>query len=127
MAGERRPLYAQQHLKCDKKSPQIWTLKEFVGSAITSHLPQMDQTPLMLQVLLIDCRQIHSCHTPSCYVLTCGGKMENGPFHIQYSNSFLCVRARTSARRAQPTDRCLEYCGLPALTFSHCAQRGGGQ
>lgn len=63
-------------LKCDMKNPQIWTMKEFVGSDITPHLPHMDQTPLMLQVLLIDCKQIHSCHTPSCYVLTCGGRQK---------------------------------------------------
>lgn len=40
-------------------------MKQFVGSDITSHLPQMDRIPLMLQVLLIDSKQIHSCRTPS--------------------------------------------------------------
>lgn len=136
---ERQPLYAWQHLP--------WTQTSFLASAAQTGQNVLSFGPLsrslsdstitsasygwnaltMTWSLLTESKQIHSCQTPTSYILTHWDKTENGPFHIQHSNSFLCVSARLSARWLQPTDRCLEYCGLPALTFSHCARCGGGQ
>lgn len=138
---ERQPLYARQHLpQTHGIRPPSWLLQLrqektssaldcWVGRWVTppSHLPQMDEIPLTTWALLTDCKHIHSCQTSASYILTRWDKTEDGPFHIPYSNSFLCISARLSARWLRPTDHCLEYCGLPALTFSHCARRGAGQ